>query len=131
LVRERSLRALAAIALGAIVLVPATASAQGWVLLAPAWGGLSGPLAFQMLDTQPVRRWNQIGWYETALECGARQDEALTSVGSTLREVFVRWGHSDSEEARDNRRVALSDRKQISLSLCMSAADPRLTPDPR
>jgi hypothetical protein len=131
LVRERSLRALAAIALVAVVLVPATASAQGWVLLAPAWGGLSGPLALQLLDKQPVNRWNHIGWYETAPECVARQDEALTSVGSTLREVFVRWGHSDSEEARDNRRVALSDRKQISLSLCMSAADPRLTPDPR
>jgi len=127
----RSLCLLAAITLGAGVMPPATATAQSWVLVAPAWGGLSGPYALQMLDKQPVNRWHHIGTYDTAVECAAEQQEALTTVANTVQAVFVRWAHSNSEEARDNRRVALSDRKRVSLSRCISAADPRLAPDPR
>ncbi|HEV8142763.1 MAG TPA: hypothetical protein VGQ77_07875 [Methylomirabilota bacterium] len=127
----RCLCLLAAITLVAGVIQPATATAQSWVLVAPVWGGLSGPHALQMLDKQPVNRWHHIGTYDTAVECATEQQEALTTVANTLLAVFVRWAHSNSEEARDNRRVALSDRQRLSLSRCMSAADPRLVPDPR
>jgi hypothetical protein len=94
-----------------LAVTPTTASAQGWYLLGPV------PYGSLELDSDaPLSKWWQLGSYDTAAQCEADKTRKTTEI--PLRQ----------DDTENMRELKLFFFKQRMLSLCISAADPRLPP---
>lgn len=137
---------VAVLSMGALVGAPTAASAEGWYLLMPPIN-----LWTQAVDaSSPLSVWQQYSVHDSARDC---EDERLlagflfashdeeAAVQQVMRMSGKRTGlipGSDAERqlTRDARERVRTIRQpsdprtpeQISLSRCVSSADPRLTP---
>ena len=115
----------------AVVLAAAPTAALGepWYLLLPPFGAPFGPRAVEVADDAPLNQWIRIQSFESAAACSTGRDDVLAQGSEDMKRVAKLSPRP--ADWQDRFMKVILERKRAVNSLCVSSADPRLTPAAR